>query len=320
MKRLHYSIRDANIVLFYMAIATCMISLITADIYYYFPDINSIPVYCVLEGLLLIIPVGAIALNSKVNLKVALKIKAFKLKDIFVIIGLAVCGYIIAVNIEQIVTSVILVLGGTAPDYPFYDDLKTAPVGLALYTLVLAAPFFEEFTVRGLLLSGYGEKGPHAAIWITAVLFGLMHGDIASFFMATFLGVVLGTIATGTGCIWLCVMFHALHNLFAYTGVLDQYALRLPWTMGVAPSLNTGQGAAAYMVYDLILLAVAICIFAVLFRLIVKKLPPREKKREAYSCEQPICRNKGTLYGLFIASVVVYGIFTLVSLAEYFIA
>ena len=300
MKSLRYSIRDANIVLFYDAIATCMISLIMFDIYYYQPDLNSILVFSILEALLLIIPIAFFAFKSGVNTKLALKIKAFKLKDLFLILGLCISGYIIAINIAQIVTGILLALGGTIPESAFDEELYSSPIWLVLYSLIIAAPFFEEFMMRGLLLSGYGAKGPHAAVWITALLFGLMHGDIISLFTATFLGVVLGYIATGTGCIWLCVIYHALHNLFAYTGVLDQYVMQLPWTLGRMPSLQTAQGTAAYLVYDFILLIIAVCIFAVLLRLILKRLPSREP-RQAFSYEPPVPHKKGTLYGLLIA-------------------
>lgn len=87
-------------------------------------------------------------------------------------------------------------------------------------TLVLVPAFCEELLFRGVILSRLLPYGRTSAILISAVTFGLMHGNHEQLFYATIAGVMLGWCYTETGSIWPGVIAHMLNNL---CGFLAQY-------------------------------------------------------------------------------------------------
>lgn len=80
---------------------------------------------------------------------------------------------------------------------------------------VLMAPVFEEIVFRGIIQKGLVNKGinPKKAIWITAVLFGLVHMNPWQFVGATLLGYVLGLVYHKTNSLLLVILLHAFNNL-----------------------------------------------------------------------------------------------------------
>ncbi|AKA68728.1 CPBP family intramembrane glutamic endopeptidase [Clostridium scatologenes] len=74
-------------------------------------------------------------------------------------------------------------------------------------------PIIEEFVFRGVilggLLKGYDSK---IAVFISSILFGLLHFNIYQFIIAFSLGLLLGYIYTRTRSIYLCILMHVLNN------------------------------------------------------------------------------------------------------------
>ncbi|MBK8975306.1 MAG: CPBP family intramembrane metalloprotease [Planctomycetes bacterium] len=104
----------------------------------------------------------------------------------------------------------------------FATDPARVDLALALVTVVIAGPLFEELVFRGYLLRGItGMAGPRAALWITAVLFGLIHVDagIHTLLPLTLLGAFFAWLRQRTGTLFAPVLAHAIHNA---------------WTVGVA--------------------------------------------------------------------------------------
>lgn len=84
-----------------------------------------------------------------------------------------------------------------------------------LVTGVLAA-FFEEFAFRGVVLQLLRRYGDTLAIFGSAFLFGLMHGNTYQMPFAFMLGVVIGAAVVWTGSIWTGVALHASNNFIAF--------------------------------------------------------------------------------------------------------
>ena len=61
---------------------------------------------------------------------------------------------------------------------------------------VVMAPIFEEIVFRGILQKGLINKGwePTKAIWVSAIVFGFVHGNPWQFVGAVLLGYVLGLV------------------------------------------------------------------------------------------------------------------------------
>lgn len=100
------------------------------------------------------------------------------------------------------------------------DTYRAAGV-LSLFwlTLLVVAPVFEEILFRGFLFAGIAASrlGGRGAVWLTALLWTLMHGheDPFDLLMTFVFGVVLGMARLRTGSIRTTVAMQALNSLAA---------------------------------------------------------------------------------------------------------
>lgn len=79
--------------------------------------------------------------------------------------------------------------------------------------------FCEELVFRGTFqrVIGSGGLGPHAAIWITAILFSALHFQFFGFLPRLLLGAFFGYLLYWTGSVWVSAMAHALNNSITVT-------------------------------------------------------------------------------------------------------
>ena len=90
---------------------------------------------------------------------------------------------------------------------PVMDALDALTPGMVIYTC-LVAPFMEELLFRGVLLRKARRFGDRTAVVFTAVMFGLMHGNLNQFLYAVVIGLVLGYLAVRTNRILYNVLLH----------------------------------------------------------------------------------------------------------------
>lgn len=95
---------------------------------------------------------------------------------------------------------------------PVSDMIMGAPLPLLFLLTVVLAPIFEELIFRKLLLDRLSVYGSRFAILVTAVAFGLFHGNLDQFFYATLVGIVLGYVAIKSGNWLFSVIVHAVMN------------------------------------------------------------------------------------------------------------
>jgi membrane protease YdiL (CAAX protease family) len=81
---------------------------------------------------------------------------------------------------------------------------------------VLIAPICEEVFFRGFLEAGLlrGVNGT-VAIILSALLFGIAHGDLGSFALIAILGLVLGVARFSSGSLWPGLIIHTANNALA---------------------------------------------------------------------------------------------------------
>lgn len=111
-----------------------------------------------------------------------------------------------------------LVLSITGSDKPVADlfDMSLNPVGAAIVAII-AAPFFEEFLFRGMILRGLLTHCRRPlAIGATAVAFGAVHGNVRQFFLAVVIGTVFGWWYARTRSVGPGMIGHALFNAVAW--------------------------------------------------------------------------------------------------------
>ena len=89
-----------------------------------------------------------------------------------------------------------------------------------MFLAVVIAPIFEEFMVRGLVMHELKPYGNGLAIFFSAFLFGLLHGNINQLFYTTAMGIALGYITYATGSIFASTIIHAIINGISSIAVL----------------------------------------------------------------------------------------------------
>jgi membrane protease YdiL (CAAX protease family) len=89
------------------------------------------------------------------------------------------------------------------------------PLWLLFVSMVVLPPLFEEVAFRGVLLAKLQRlMGPTQAIWVTAVLFGVIHFSVLSMVVLQVpLGAVAGYLTRRTGSLLPAIWLHAAHNL-----------------------------------------------------------------------------------------------------------
>ena len=96
------------------------------------------------------------------------------------------------------------------------DQSALGAGGWLLLSAVVLAPLLEEVVFRGYITSGLQYAyGPVAAWFISSLIFGIAHGDIAPAINATFCGLVLGFYYMRYRSLMLVIMLHSMNNLTA---------------------------------------------------------------------------------------------------------
>ncbi len=128
-------------------------------------------------------------------------------------------GYGLAITVRLLTMLLSMLFKDTALGESFdvvQDSLMTAPdmpSAIVLFIqLTVVAPIFEELWFRGFVMESLRPYGNGFAIFISAILFGLTHGNFEQFFYATALGIFLGYIAISTKSIITTTIMHAIFN------------------------------------------------------------------------------------------------------------
>jgi membrane protease YdiL (CAAX protease family) len=110
-------------------------------------------------------------------------------------------------------------------------------VVMMVFMLVIIAPVFEEFWVRGIMYDALKPYGTGMAIIISSVLFGLMHGNLYMLFYTTAYGLAFGYIRYATDSLLVVTILHAIVNSI---GAITLLLVALgEMTGGVNKTINT---------------------------------------------------------------------------------
>lgn len=108
---------------------------------------------------------------------------------------------------------------GPAPEFPAPENLFQAIIfGV---TVMLVAPVVEEPMFRGFVLRGWQSVGSWAAILVTGVLFGLLHGQLAQLPALTLVGILLGIIVLRSGSIIPGLILHGVFNALGFFSLIN---------------------------------------------------------------------------------------------------
>ena len=105
-----------------------------------------------------------------------------------------------------------IIAAALAKPLGFSSPAPEGPLPLLLLNYALAPAFAEEFFFRFLLLRLFLPHGKQTAVWVTAILFALVHINLAQFPYALAAGLFLGSVAASSGSFWLPFLFHLINN------------------------------------------------------------------------------------------------------------
>jgi len=102
--------------------------------------------------------------------------------------------------------------GGSELEFP-----ATSVLDSVIYCIFvcIAAPIGEELLFRGAILKSLLPYGSRFAIIISAVLFGLVHGNFEQIPFALFVGLIFGYIAVKTDSLFYAITLHIFNNSWA---------------------------------------------------------------------------------------------------------
>ena len=126
-----------------------------------------------------------------------------------------------------------------------------------IFLLVVIAPVFEEYWVRGIMYDALKPYGAGMAIIISSLLFGLMHGSLYMLFYTTAYGFALGYIRYATGSLFTVTILHAIVNSIAAITLLLTTLMEI--TNEANRALNTIY--TIYLMAVLIMIIVGIAVF-----------------------------------------------------------
>lgn len=114
--------------------------------------------------------------------------------------------FLFSVMATSVVSAAFAGLFGIASPAP------TGSLPILLLNYALAPALAEEFFFRFLLLRLFLPHGKRTAVWITAILFALVHLNLAQLPYALAAGLFLGAVAVSSGSFWIPFCFHLVNN------------------------------------------------------------------------------------------------------------
>lgn len=96
------------------------------------------------------------------------------------------------------------------------QSLSKSPI-IGLLQVCILAPFIEEVLMRGFLLNALSLKyGKLISLFVSAILFALLHFNMVQTFSALVCGIVLGLLYLHTRSILCCILTHMVYNVISY--------------------------------------------------------------------------------------------------------
>lgn len=118
-------------------------------------------------------------------------------------------GNMIGLGITAILSSTIQ----TDIANPVHELINNTDILFNLIVISIIAPIFEEFLFRKMLIDRSIKYGARVSIILSAVLFGLFHGNLNQFFYAALIGGFFAYVYIKTGKLIYPIILHAFVNL-----------------------------------------------------------------------------------------------------------
>ena len=137
--------------------------------------------------------------------------------------GGEVCRYVLIILMLQqvsffftmIISSVLYAVGLEVPDVNMVYEHKPSVYAADVIASVILAPIGEELIYRGIVLRSCAKVSQRFAIFFSAIVFGIMHGNPYQFVLGFILGIPLAMITIRTGSLIPAIICHMVNNASA---------------------------------------------------------------------------------------------------------
>ena len=138
---------------------------------------------------------------------------------------------------------------------PIVETIDSSSVYTNLLLMVIMAPIFEEIIFRKLLIDRTIKYGKGVSILLSALIFGLFHGNLNQFFYAFLIGGFFAYVYIKTGKIIYTILLHLTVNFFgSIISVIVGNSLNNMNTMANLPIADAGILIIYFLVYVLIVI------------------------------------------------------------------
>lgn len=199
------------------------------------PDIADIIYTCLIQIVLMfLLPLSLYTIFNRHNggLKTTFKQLRFKkisFKTVLISFALGIIAFVINIAVSTVFSGIIGLFGynqpitGTGSTFePMFPDWLSFLI--EVISVALLPAICEEFLHRGVLLQGTYKIGVKKAIFISSILFGLVHFNINQFFYAFVLGLLMSLVAIVARSIYPAMIIHFVNNFISiYIDAAEKY-------------------------------------------------------------------------------------------------
>lgn len=167
------------------------------------------------------------AVSSKTKISSFFSAERITGKFIVGFFGVLIFAYSTAMLTENMVLLGMFEIGISPISEEYLTESDLTPMFLiteVIFTIILA-PIAEELMFRGVILRKLSTVSQRFAIFASALIFGLMHGNFLQTILGFCVGIVLGYAAVKTGSLILPIAGHMFVNAFASSSNFVEYFL-----------------------------------------------------------------------------------------------
>lgn len=170
--------------------------------------------------LMFMLPLGVIIFGEHQKLSELVSFKKPE-KEFFAPIVLICIGVTAFANIVTNILTSLFNAFGIPVSAPEFDTPKGILGFIVTFLAIAVTPaLVEEFALRGVVMGSLKRYGKAFAIGVSAILFGMMHGNLSQMPFAFILGIAIGFAVIKTNSIWTGVLIHFINN--SVSVVLDK--------------------------------------------------------------------------------------------------
>ena len=184
---------------------------------YYIFSVQIISMYLIaLPVFMLICRTGITKISEEQKLKreAQKRNSSMSFEEMVVLFFISTAVMIIGGLISNMFTGLLSNILGHRIENSTAELISKTPIWLVIAVAVIIGPIVEEFIFRKTMIDILGEFGRGYAITVSAVAFGLFHGNFSQALYATLLGFILGFIYLKSGKLLHCAAMHIALNFF----------------------------------------------------------------------------------------------------------